>query len=370
MMQFNGKERNEWPVFAEGLIAMGARKGGWDEALEYKLDLEVAANKRLNKLAWCYLTLMLEGDALQEMDMIPNKNAYVVWQHLNEQYAPRVGKRMKFTTHKWEVETAIEFDGAWEDEKEEQQHDEPFSRVYKDHPIKEEEKFVEDSDKFQVDSKVDYEEDNEDHPIKEEECLVEKNEQFPVDLEDCEQDIQEDCEAETRHLNGNEIENEVQENEKCETWEETGDAKPDEELPMKPMENDEATFNDSKDVEEDHKHKTREEESGTQDVKKEEKCLSGEEESKMKVVKEDEKCSVGRKESQIADTWNDKECSIGEEEVQNKVEEKDNFANCYYGEEAKKKNKEKELVQKELEKQFVSKVEREAVNRFKEKVAE
>jgi len=98
--------------------------------------------------------------------------------------------------------------------------------------------------------------------------------------------------------------------------------------------------------------------------------LSGEEESKMKVVKEDEKCSVGRKESQIADTWNDKECSIGEEEVQNKVEEKDNFAYCYYGEEAKKKNKEKELVQKELEKQFVSKVEREAVNRFKEKVAE
>jgi len=52
MMQFNGEERNEWPVFAKGLIAMGARKGGWDEALEYELDLKVAANKRLNKMAW------------------------------------------------------------------------------------------------------------------------------------------------------------------------------------------------------------------------------------------------------------------------------------------------------------------------------
>jgi len=158
MMQFNGEARIEWPVFAKGLIAMGARKGGWDEALEYKLDLEVGANKRLNKMAWCYLTLMLEGDALQEMDMVQDKNAYLVWQHLNEEYAPRVGKRMKFTTQEWEVETAIEFDGAWEEE-----------RVYQDHPVKEEEKSVEDSDKFQVDSKVDYEEDNEDHPIKEEE---------------------------------------------------------------------------------------------------------------------------------------------------------------------------------------------------------
>jgi len=158
MMQFNGEARIEWPVFAKGLIAMGARKGGWDEALEYKLDLEVGANKRLNKMAWCYLTLMLEGDALQEMDMVQDKNAYLVWQHLNEEYAPRVGKRMKFTTQEWEVETAIEFDGAWEEE-----------RVYQDHPVKEEEKSVEDSDKLQVDSRVDDEEDYEDHPIKEEE---------------------------------------------------------------------------------------------------------------------------------------------------------------------------------------------------------
>ena len=152
MMQFNGEERNEWPVFAKGLIAMGARKGGWDEALEYELDLKVAANKRLNKMAWCYLTLMLEGDALHEMDMVQDNNAYEVWQHLNKEYAPRVGKRMKFTTQ------AIEFDGAWEEE-----------RVYQDHPIKEEEKSVEDSDKLQVDPKVDDDEDYEDHPIKEEE---------------------------------------------------------------------------------------------------------------------------------------------------------------------------------------------------------
>jgi len=84
--------------------------------------------------------------------MVQDNNAYEVWQHLNKEYAPRVGKRMKFTTQ------AIEFDGAWEEE-----------RVYQDHPIKEEEKSVEDSDKLQVDPKVDDDEDYEDHPIKEEE---------------------------------------------------------------------------------------------------------------------------------------------------------------------------------------------------------
>jgi len=57
--------------------------------LEMQLDLEVAANKQLNKLAWCYLTLMLQGEALDEMDMIPEKNAYVVWLHLNKKYKHR-----------------------------------------------------------------------------------------------------------------------------------------------------------------------------------------------------------------------------------------------------------------------------------------
>jgi len=57
---------------------LGAIKGGWDEALENKLDLKDANKKKLNKLAWCYLTLSLEGEALREMDMIADKNAYEV----------------------------------------------------------------------------------------------------------------------------------------------------------------------------------------------------------------------------------------------------------------------------------------------------
>jgi hypothetical protein len=63
---------------------MGADKGGWDEALEMQLDLTDASKKKSNKLAWCYLTLMLEGDVLNEMDMVPNKNAFEVWQHLKD----------------------------------------------------------------------------------------------------------------------------------------------------------------------------------------------------------------------------------------------------------------------------------------------
>jgi len=88
MMQFNGEARHEWPEFAETFVAMGAIKGGWDEALENKLDLTDMNNKKLNKLAWCYLTLMLEGDALQELDMIADKNAYEAWQHPKVKYEP------------------------------------------------------------------------------------------------------------------------------------------------------------------------------------------------------------------------------------------------------------------------------------------
>jgi len=85
-MHFNGEARHEWPEFATSFLAMGADEGGWEQALEMQLDLQVAANKRLNKMAWCYLTLMLEGDALDEMDMVPDKNAYEVWQHLKGTY--------------------------------------------------------------------------------------------------------------------------------------------------------------------------------------------------------------------------------------------------------------------------------------------
>ena len=89
MAIFDGNDKNQWPKFAAKFLIIGAMEGGWDKALEMQLDLEVAANKKLNKLAWCYLTLMLQGAALDEMDMISEKNAYAVWQHLNKKYEPR-----------------------------------------------------------------------------------------------------------------------------------------------------------------------------------------------------------------------------------------------------------------------------------------
>jgi len=87
MLPFNGKGKHEWAEFAKELLTMGAVEGGWDQALKMQLDLEVAANRELNKLAWCYLTLMLEEDALDEMDMITDENAYaVLWLHLEKMY--------------------------------------------------------------------------------------------------------------------------------------------------------------------------------------------------------------------------------------------------------------------------------------------
>jgi len=94
MVHFNGETRHEWPEFAKELFAMGADEGGWEQALEMQLDLGLVANKKLNKMAWCYLTIMLEGSALDEMDMVPDKNAYAVWQHLRGTYEEREARSM------------------------------------------------------------------------------------------------------------------------------------------------------------------------------------------------------------------------------------------------------------------------------------
>jgi len=101
-MHFNGEARHEWPEFATSFLALGADEGGWEQALEMQLDLQVAANKRLNKMAWCYLTLMLEGSALDEMDVVSDKNAYAVWQHLKGTYEPKGRKANDYHKMKFE----------------------------------------------------------------------------------------------------------------------------------------------------------------------------------------------------------------------------------------------------------------------------
>ena len=86
--KFDGSERHDWPDVAKKMLAIGGIKGGWDEALETKLDMTDAANKKLNKLAWSYLTIMLEGEALSELDTITGRNAYEAWKHLVTKYEP------------------------------------------------------------------------------------------------------------------------------------------------------------------------------------------------------------------------------------------------------------------------------------------
>jgi len=86
--KFDGSERHDWPDFAKKMIAYGGLKGGWDEALETQMDMKVDANVKLNKQAWSYLTIMLEDEALSELDTITGKDAYKAWQYLVTKYEP------------------------------------------------------------------------------------------------------------------------------------------------------------------------------------------------------------------------------------------------------------------------------------------
>jgi len=83
---FNGKARCEWPEFAKKFLGIGRNKGGWDEALKTKLDMTDADNKKLNRLAWGYLIIMLEDEAFRELDNFPDEDAYEAWRHLTTMY--------------------------------------------------------------------------------------------------------------------------------------------------------------------------------------------------------------------------------------------------------------------------------------------
>jgi len=90
--KFDGQDWHEWPGFSKKLLGIGIIKGGWDEALTTKLDLTDADNKKLNRLAWGYLIIMLEGEAMSELDNFPSENAYEAWQHLTTKYEPKDDK--------------------------------------------------------------------------------------------------------------------------------------------------------------------------------------------------------------------------------------------------------------------------------------
>jgi len=165
MLSFNGNKKHEWAEFAEEFLNMGAANGGWDKALEMELDLEVAANQKLNKLAWNSLTLSLEGEAFEEMDMIPDKNAYAVWQHLNRTYMPR---NRKANDQKWKMKPKEEQCFKRQEEKGYVYFDlwnEDFEDVKVEDETEEAEE-LEDENREKEDKPL--VEDNEDDPIREE----------------------------------------------------------------------------------------------------------------------------------------------------------------------------------------------------------
>jgi len=86
--KFDGTERHDWPEFEKKMLAIGIVKRGWDDALEQVLDMMDADHVKLNKLAWAYLTIMMEGEALSALDTIIGKNAHNAWVHLKTKYEP------------------------------------------------------------------------------------------------------------------------------------------------------------------------------------------------------------------------------------------------------------------------------------------
>jgi len=161
-----------------------------------QLDLEVAANKKLNKLGWCYLTLMLEGDALDEMDMIPDQNAYAIWLCLNRKYKPSNGKASEESEMKSEKEreecTACKQKRQikpTEEECYERQEEKGYCYIDLWNEDFEAVKEEDEAEDFYGKMKREKEnmpmmEENEEDPIKEENQEDENAEEFPVKKED------------------------------------------------------------------------------------------------------------------------------------------------------------------------------------------
>jgi len=222
-----------------------------------QLDLEVAANKKLNKLAWCYLTLSLEGDALQELDLFTTKNAYEVWQHLKVKYKPKEEKGNYCYIDLWQED--FEEDREEVEKKECQgveslvgNDKENANREENEEAKKGEQEFFEDLLKDDADDSI-WEEDEENNKAKE----------FPM-----EKRVNEDEE-----INGEKDFDKIQEHETTELKEEE------------------------------------EEEKNTKNEEDKNECLTWEEQSQQEDFREEEKCSI--KEEEIV-FW------IDMEEVQDK----------------------------------------------------
>src|SRR5687768_13299420 len=85
-LKFDGSNTQDFHQFKQKLLAVGAIKGGWDEALEQSLSIATTltvskheANSRKRKLAWSNLFLVLEGTPLCIVKDITTGDPHVAW---------------------------------------------------------------------------------------------------------------------------------------------------------------------------------------------------------------------------------------------------------------------------------------------------
>jgi len=93
MLNFDGTSRSNFREYKTKLLAIGALKSGFDEALLNDLptiagDTKEKENREKNVTAWSYLTLTLDGVPGQMLSTISDKKPYKTWKMLCNMYDP------------------------------------------------------------------------------------------------------------------------------------------------------------------------------------------------------------------------------------------------------------------------------------------
>src|SRR5687768_16178689 len=93
LLKFDGTSRSNFREYKTKLLAIGALKGGFDEALLKDLpvkpgDPDEKANKEKNVAAWSYPALTLDGVPGQMLTTISDQSPYKAWKMFCILYDP------------------------------------------------------------------------------------------------------------------------------------------------------------------------------------------------------------------------------------------------------------------------------------------
>ena len=103
IQKFDGTSRSDFKDYSEKLLAIGAMKGGFDEALLRDLPIasnpnvtppitvtaqEIADHLKKRVAAWSHLVLTLEGAPRLLLEHVTPRDPYAAWQALQMQYLP------------------------------------------------------------------------------------------------------------------------------------------------------------------------------------------------------------------------------------------------------------------------------------------